>query len=161
EYHPSRTYPVLIILHATAEGAKDMLTRWRTLAARHGYVLVAPAWGPGLRTTYQYSAKEHALVLDTIRDLRRRFNIDSDRVFLYGRGEGGRMAFDVGLSHPDQFAGVMPQNAAPEYFCAPYWPNAQYLNFYVIEGDFNGSNPRLNREIFKEWIRWQYPCIYV
>src|SRR5207244_5425519 len=100
--------------------------------------------------------------------LRRRFSVDSDRVFLFGREQGGLMAYDIGLSHPDQFAGVMPQNAAPRYvkggggdFISRYWPNAQYLPFYVVEGDVNGGNPTCNRHVFKEWIRWQYPCIYV
>jgi pimeloyl-ACP methyl ester carboxylesterase len=161
EYHPGRSYPVLIVLHAAEEKANIMLARWSQLAARHGYILVAPVWGVGARSTYQYSEREHALVLDMIRDLRRRFNVDSDRIFLYGREQGGLMAYDLGLSHPDQFAGVLPQNAAPRYFAGRYWSNAQYLPFYVVDGDFNGNSPILNRTIFKEWIRWQYPCIYV
>ena len=62
-----------------------------------------------------------------IRDLRRRFNMDSDRVYLYGWEQGGLMAYDVGLSHPDQFAGVLPQNAGPNYFPLRYWLQAIYL----------------------------------
>lgn len=168
EYHPERPYPVLIVLHAGGEKANEMMARWSQLAAQKGYILVAPVWGTRLRSMYQYSEREHALVLDTIRDLRRRFNIDSDRVFLYGREQGGLMAYDVGLSHPDQFAGVLPQNASPKYlrgggidFASRYWSNAQYLPFYVVDGDFNGNSPVHNRTIFKEWIRWQYPCILV
>src|SRR5262249_48288879 len=42
-----------------------------------------------------------------------------------------------------------------------YWSNAQYLNAYVVEGDFNGSGPKANRNLFKNWIRWQYPAMYV
>src|SRR5262245_51267407 len=160
EYHPSRTYPVLIVLHAGREKATEMMGRWSDLAARNGYILVAPAWGGPRATTYDYDAREHQLVLDCLRDLRRRFSMDSDRVFRYGREQGGLMAYDVGLSHPDQFAGVLPQNGGPNYFPLRYWPNAQYLPFYVVDGDFNGSSVG-NRQMFKQWIRWQYPCIYV
>ncbi len=161
EYHANRQYPVLLTLHAGDETPLDSLKRWAALAADQGYILVAPAWRTGRGTAYQYSAAEHHLVLDCIRDLRRRFQVDSDRVFLYGRRQGGVMAYDVGLSHPDQFAGVLPQNASPKFFPLRYWSNAQYVNVYVVEGDGNGNNPRENREIFQHWIRWHYPAMYV
>ena len=47
------------------------------------------------------------MVIDTLRDLRRRFQVDSDRVFLFGWEQGADAALDIGMSHPDQFAGVL------------------------------------------------------
>src|SRR5262249_17433445 len=91
--------------------------------------------------------------------LRRRFSVDSDRVFPYGWREGGTMAYDVGLAHPDQFAGVLPQNASTKYFPERYASNAQYLPFYIVEGDMNGGGPLENRKLLAEWIRCGYPCI--
>jgi predicted esterase len=163
-YSPYRPYPVLMILHTSREKADSMLLRMRELAAHHGYLLVAPLWAKeakGLRPSYNYSAREHALVLDSLRDLRRRFNVDSDRVFLFGWEDGGTMAFDIGLAHPDQFAGVAPMNGSVAKYAETCWTNAQYLPFYVIEGDFNGSNLKGTRLLQKNWMTSHYPYLYV
>jgi pimeloyl-ACP methyl ester carboxylesterase len=161
EYHPQRDYPVLFVLHQGDEKPLDMLNRWSELAAQHGYILVAPEWGNGPNPTYSFTANEHAAVVYALRDLRRRFQVDSDRVFLFGYGQGGLMAYDVGLSHPDLFAGVLPMSAAPAFFAAKYGSNAQLLPFYVVNGDRTGTSTKDNRTLFKEWVRWNYPSLYV
>ena len=107
---------MLVVLHQSGETPEEMLKRWSNAAGENGYILVAPEWTEGLGGAYSYSDHEHAVVLDTLRDLRRRFAVDSDRVFLFGLGQGGEMAFDVGLSHPDLFAGVLPMSAGPRKF---------------------------------------------
>jgi dienelactone hydrolase len=161
EYHLGRSYPVLLVLHQGGERPLEMLRRWSDLAARHGYLLVAPEWELGLRQTYTYSAEEHAAVVDVLRDLRQRFPVDSDRVFLTGFGEGGTMAFDVGLAHPDLFAGVLPFGGRPQLFAERYWRNGQYLPFYVVDGDRNGANPRDSRRLFDQWLPRGYPSLFV
>jgi dienelactone hydrolase len=169
EYHPGRPYPVLIALHHAGEGGKDMMERWADHAAKYGYVLAAPEWGPGV-SFYSYTPEEHATVLDTLRDLRRHLNVDSDRVFLTGYGEGGNMAYDVGLAHPDLFAGVIPVNGQPRFHARTYWPNALDLPFYVVWGERMGgptedkkSNGDLvNFTVFKDdWIPGAYPAMGV
>src|SRR5204863_684995 len=134
----------LIVLHDAGEKPAAMLPRWSAQAAEHGYILVAPEWrtGPQLGGGYGYSEQEHAAVTETLRDLRRRFNVDSDRVFLFGLGQGGLMAFDVGLTHPDLFAGVIPMGASPQYFAERCWRNGQYLPFYVVTGGRVGKDTR-------------------
>jgi hypothetical protein len=82
-------------------------------------------------------------------------------VFLFGQGEGGNMAFDVGLSHPDQFAGVLPMSGQPQFFALKYWPNAQYLPFYVVDGDLHGDGAKNNRRQFDNWIPHGYPSLFV
>jgi pimeloyl-ACP methyl ester carboxylesterase len=160
EYHHQRAYPVLVVLHAADEEAKHMLQRWGDLAAQNGYILAAPEWNKE-SSAYHYSEEEHANVLDVLHDLRRHFQVDSDRVFLFGFEEGGNMAYDVGLAHPDLFAGVIPMVAWPKYFAIPYRTNAQYLPFYVVDGSFNGYHPKFNRKQFQDWVRSHYPSIYV
>ena len=163
-YHPLRSYPVALVLHSgRAEKPEEMLARCSAEAARRGFILAAPLWGDGkLKPRYQYSAAEHAVAMDTLRDLRRRVQVDSDRVFLFGWEEGGIMAFDVGLGHPDQFAGVVPMNGALSPFTRRfYWPNAQYLPFYVIEGQNLVKNAKAMQELYKEWSRPPFTCFYV
>jgi predicted esterase len=161
DYHPLRPYPVLILLHGAREKPAALVDRFTEQAAQHGFILVAPLWGSGFQATYNYTAREHALVLDCLRDVRQRFQIDSDRVFLFGWEQGAEMAYDVGLSHPDQFAGVLPMCGAPQFFAVRYWSNAQYLPFYVVEGDKHGACPKMHRFLFKDWIRNHYPSLYV
>jgi pimeloyl-ACP methyl ester carboxylesterase len=161
EYHPGRAYPVLFVLHGAGGSNEDMLKRWSLLAAHHGYLLAAPEWGSGFRQPYDYTHEEQAAVLDVLRDLRRRFQVDSDRVFLFGWGEGGNMAYDVGLSHPDLFAGVMPMAARPRYFAKAYWKNGQHLPFYVVEGDKQADSKKDNVAQFEHWVRSGFPSLYV
>jgi len=159
EYHHGRPFPVLIALHQGGEPPKAMLDRLSPFAAQNGYILVAPEWEESLDHLYGYSNAEHIKVTDALRDIRRRFNVDSDRVFLMGAGEGANMAYDVGLSHPDLFAGVMPISGQPYRFSERYWPNAQLLPFYVVIGDWAGNYTQQNREQFKKWVPLGYPAI--
>jgi hypothetical protein len=161
EYHPGRQYPVMIVLHELGERPVDLFNRWSSLAAQHGYILAAPEWQRAPGIGYTYTSEEHRAVLEVIRDLRQRFQVDSDRVFLFGQGEGGNMAFDVGLSHPDQFAGVLPMSGQPQFFALKYWPNAQYLPFYVVDGDLHGDGAKNNRRQFDNWIPHGYPSLFV
>ncbi len=161
EYRHTRAYPVLIVLHQAGESARKMLDQWSELANQHGYILVAPEWQRQDKEGYGYSTREHAVVLDMLLDLRRHYQVDSDRVFLFGYGEGATMAFDVGLSHPDLFAGVLPMGSSPQWFSKLYWPNAQYLPFYVVGGDQVGEVAVRVREQFEKWVPHGYPVMYV
>jgi hypothetical protein len=161
EYHPGRSYPVLFALHEGGRPPAEALQRWSMLAAQNGYFLVAPEWDRAGAGGYRYSQPEHAAVVDVLRDLRRRFQIDSDRVFLSGYGEGANMAFDVGLSHPDLFAGVLPTSGRTKWFATAYRFNAQYLPFYVVGGDSDGDDSKSNRGLFEQWMPKGFPAILV
>ncbi len=161
EYHHGRSYPVLFVLHEGGEKPEDMLKRWSSLATQHGYILVAPEWRAASGDSYEYTAEEHRAVLDVLRDLRQRFQVDSDRVFVFGLGEGAKMAYDVGLSHPDLFAGVLTMGGSPQYFAKAYKQNAQYLPFYVVDGEYDGDTAKANRLQFEYWIGRAYPAISV
>jgi dienelactone hydrolase len=159
EYHISRAWPVLIVLHGAAETPKQALARWNEQGARNGYIVAAPQWSNG--GGYNYTADEHNVVLDLLRDLRRKFQVDSDRVFLTGWGSGASMAFDMGMSHPDQFAGVLPICGMQGNWGDRYAVNAQYLPYYAVCGDTCADVHKENRRLFKDWIGKAFPMIYV
>lgn len=158
EYRHGRPYPLLIVCHSAGEGALAAINRWASLADDNGVIVAAPEWGKG---DYGYTSKEHQPVLEMLRDLKQRFNIDSDRVFLAGYGAGGAMCYDVGLSHPDLFAGVLPMSQAPAPIVEHYRYNGQYLPFYVVSGDRSEFVYRANYYLFKDWILRMYPMLYV
>lgn len=160
EYTHSRSYPVLVALHQSGENPSDMIDRLATQAAQQGVILVAPAWQGSV---YAYTPEEHATVTEVIRDLKRHFKVDCDRTFLLGFGEGGTMAFDVGLSHPDLFAGIIPVSAtACKQFSKSYLYNAQYLPFYVVTGTHSGvDNVKQIHQQFEKWLPEGYPALHV
>jgi pimeloyl-ACP methyl ester carboxylesterase len=161
EYHAGRSFPVVIALHPHRVKPELTLAGIAPEAGKHGYIVVAPEWTRPLEDVYGYTEEEHAAVLDVLRDLRRRFPIDSDRVFLLGLQLGGNMAWDVGMAHPDQFAGVAVMGAQPRYFAKRYWPNAQYLPFYIVDGQYAAKNNEYVRPLLDIWMPKGYPVLYV
>ena len=86
-----------------------------------------------------------------LRDARRRYAIDSDRVFVGGSLVGGDMAWDLGLAHPDLFAGVVVISGDPGKYVFRTLPaHTDRLPLYVALGDLA---PASNEVIFTTMIR--------
>ena len=119
-------------------------------ASRHGYIVIAPAWTSKGQRKYHYSAKEHAAVLYTLVDALQRFAIDTDRIFLTGHTLGGDAVWDIGLAHPDVWAGVIPIGATAKYddkspqYVSFYWQNARHVPLYFVGGAKDGARLGLN-----------------
>jgi len=149
EYDPYRRYPAVVTLHGASTTPAQQIGWWagdwtiggwrNGQASRHGYVVIAPAWSVEHQKSYRYSAQEHAAVLDCLRDACRRFAIDTDRVFLSGHSMGGDAAWDLGLAHPDLWAGVIPIVARTDKYCSRYWENASMVPFYFVCGQLDGD----------------------
>lgn len=156
EYSPQHMYPMIVALHSLERQPGWELKWWGgtekepTQAQRHGYIVIAPEYNSEGDQSYSYSPLAHYRVLQSIRDARRRFNIDSDRVFLAGHGTGADGCFDIGLAHPDVFAGVIPIAGQIDSFAKKTWRrNGSYLPWYIIGGQldrdkFERNAPTLN-----------------
>lgn len=120
-------------------------------ATRHGYIVIAPRWAREHQRKYEYTAREHAAVLRSLRDAQKRFSIDTDRVFLSGHSMGGDAAWDIGLAHPDLWAGVMPIVATADKYVTRYWENGKYVSFYFVCGEKDGNKLALNAT---DWDRY-------
>jgi len=154
EYDPFRRYPTIVSLHGEGTtpamqvewwaGAPDDKGRRFGQASRLGYIVIAPRWAKPGQRDYGYSAVEHTAVLNSLRDACRRFAIDTDRVYLSGHSIGGDAAWDIGLAHPDLWAGVVPVVGRSAKFCNHYYENARYLPFYVVQGEFDGDKVLTN-----------------
>lgn len=150
EYDPYRRYPCVMTLHASGTDPLKQIEWWAGgyspaenlrlgQATRRGYIVIAPYWMRPHQAAYEYSAREHAAVLMTLRDACRRFSIDTDRVFLTGHSMGGDAAWDLGLAHPDLWAGVIPIVASAGKYVSRYWENASLVPWYFIFGELDGS----------------------
>jgi hypothetical protein len=161
EFTHARSYPVVFVLCHGTETPKDALTRCSAQGLHHGCILVAPNWSGALNQKYQYTTEEHALVLNVLREMRRRYPVDSDRVFLLGFGEGANMAYDVGLSHPDLFAGVLCVSGGIKPFVRAYQHNAQILPFYIVHGSHAGEYTKQNMQLAERMVTDNYPVLQV
>ncbi len=150
EYDPFRRYPAVVTLNGLGSTPMKQIDWWAGAysekqkmrlgqATRHGYIVIAPIWMNKHQRKYEYSAREHAAVLYSLRDAFRRFSIDTDRVFLSGHSIGGDAVWDVGLAHPDLWAGVVPITAVADRFVSRYADNARYVSFYFVAGEFDGG----------------------
>ncbi len=162
-YDPYRKYPAVVTLHGSGTTAEQQIDWWAGShsenakirlgqASRHGYIVIAPMWAEEHQYEYNYSAVEHASVLFSLRHALRHFSIDTDRVFLSGHSMGGDAAWDIGLAHPDLWAGVIPIVAKADKYVARYWENAKNVPFYFVCGQLDGNKRELNSRDFDRYL---------
>jgi phospholipase/carboxylesterase len=80
---------------------------------------------------------------NAIRQTRRTLHVHSERIFLVGIGEGAAVAYRLGLSYPERFAGVVAING---YIPGGFRPLARLkacrdLNILVVHGEWNARVP--------------------
>ncbi|QVL34417.1 hypothetical protein KIH39_11070 [Telmatocola sphagniphila] len=175
EYHFARRTPLLILLPDGNEKPEDLIKKFGNLPARYGYIVAVPVWNGGIRATYTFTDDERGVVPALISHLERFLQIDSDRVFLFGCNEAGNMAYDVGLSHPDLFAGVTAmcpfpsarvfaaKSASPsKLVLREYWQNVQQLPLYLILADRVGDDTAKTIQMtLKNWMNKGFPVLAV
>jgi dienelactone hydrolase len=150
EYHPSRSYPAVVALH-DGKGPKAATDWLAAEAARRGYIVIAPEYNvPGMGTAYHYTSAEHAAVELSLRDARKRYSIDSDRVYLAGQLEGGNMAWDFGLAHPDVFAGVVVISGFPAKYVCAYKQQTDDVPMYIALGEMA---PVAREIVFDQYVK--------
>jgi hypothetical protein len=162
EYHPLRSYPAFVVLHGN-ETPLQALAWLAPEAMRRGYILLAPEYNlRNERRDYRFTPSEHAGVTLAIRDAKRRFAIDSNRVFLVGQMLGGQMAWDYGLAHPDLFAGVAPISGLPAKYVWVTRAHAALVPLYIALGDLAPTESDLIfGQLAKPLIVKNYDVMYV
>ncbi len=171
EYDPLRRYPAVVTLHASWSTPLNQIAWWAGMpgpdgvrqgqAARHGTIVIAPAWAREHQTAYEYSAKEHAAVLVSLRAALRSFSIDTDKVFLSGHSGGGDAAWDIALAHPDLWAGLVAIVPSAGRFVTHYWPNASTLPVYIVGGELDRLRLQQNAIDLDRYFSKGYDTTYV
>lgn len=158
EYSPHHSYPVVITLWPIERGGDGITPQWSLRwwggnaneplqAQRHGYIVIAPEYVPNDTRSYAPNALSHFAVLQSLRDARKRFNINSDRVYLSGHGAGGDAAFDIGLAHPDEFAGVIPITGVVPKLTKHLDKNAKLTSLYIVTGELDRNSFEANARL--------------
>ena len=170
EYSPHHSYPLLIGLRSRGRTNDELLRWWGGQldkpgpAMKRGYIVIAPEYTDEKQAEYTYSATTHQIVIDSLRDARRRFSVDADRVFLAGHGMGADAAFDLGMSHPDEFAGVIPIGGSCLHYPNVTFENGRYTAWHVVGRGFNGeqrdnSNDAVFDNIFKRGAQFDFMLV--
>jgi phospholipase/carboxylesterase len=84
-------------------------------------------------------------VFNAIRQTRRALHVHSERIFLFGIGEGAAVAYRIGLSYPERFAGIVAING---YIPGGFRPLGRLkacrdlgLGILVVHGEWNARIP--------------------
>lgn len=88
-------------------------------------------------------------VLDVLDDVKRRFRIDEDRVYLTGLSMGGGGTLWLGLSRPDVWAAIAPVCPAPPAGTQERAPNALNIPVRVFHG---AADPVVSPEGVRAWV---------
>ena len=171
EYDARRRYPTIITLHGSGTTPLQQIDWWAGIktkngrregqGGRHGVIVISPEWSEKTQLEYRYSAKEHSLILAVLRDASRQFSIDSNRVFLSGHSMGGDAAWDIGLSHPDLWAGIIVLSGKAGRFVHHYHPNARTLPFYVVCGGLDHTTFTANEMDLDRYLKKGFDLTYV
>lgn len=121
-YDPGKKWPLIIALHGHGAKPESMLRGTVQTLGDHSdeYIIVAPdrlgamqsdsgderTYNGAISFTFPHGVvAQPRLLLDA---LRRKYRIDSDRVYLMGFSLGGHNTWMAGVMHNDCFAGIMP-----------------------------------------------------
>ncbi|MBQ2683745.1 MAG: hypothetical protein IJH68_10935 [Thermoguttaceae bacterium] len=169
EYDPNRKYPLVVTLHGENTTPAQQLDWWAGMrknddsharlgqAGRFGYIVLAPEWASGDERVWDYSPKQSAAVLYSLRDALQRFSIDTDRIFLSGHSAGGTGTWDLGIAHPDLWAGIIP--ICGEAVKYPHYlrKNAEFVPIYGVGGELDGGKLARSKTLLDEGMSRAFP----
>jgi hypothetical protein len=105
---------------------------------------------PFARGTMGYQGIAEQDVYDVLADVKRRYPVDDDRVYLTGASMGGGGALWLGLTRPDLWAAVVPVCPDPFPGTTELAPNALNLPMRFAHGELD---PLVPAEVSRQWQR--------
>ena len=115
EYIPDRTWPLVITLQGTPgfDGPGAQIREWKALAEEKGFIVVAPPLRsvqgilPVIKSLWLKDLeRDDQTILDCLRYMQAKYNIDPDGVLLTGFSAGGYPMYYTGLRHPELFSAL-------------------------------------------------------
>ena len=160
---PGHRIPVIVSLHAEESNHIVELKRVFGIPPRYGetglHALTTLGVLPSVdflvacplaRGTMGYQGIAEQDVYDMLADVKRRYPVDEERIYLTGSSMGGGGALWLGLTRPDIWAAVAP--LCPDVFpgTAELAPNALNLPMRLFHGD---QDPAVPVDASRQWQR--------
>jgi len=158
-FDESRSYPLVVFLHGAWSNHRLGLRRLFGVGNSQGYDFIKPgsvpyendveatrywppftpvdyiAAAPYARGTAGYQGIPEMDVYEMIDDLKSRFLIDEERIYLTGLSMGGGGTLWLGLTRPDLWAAIAPVCPAPPEGTTELAGNASNLPVHLFIGD--------------------------
>ena len=166
EYNRAHTYPLLVALHDSGKTPEYEARWWAGDAEREGqgqrrgFITIAPSYTKPNQRGHEYDQAAHQAVLGAIRHAMRTCRVDANRVVLVGHGMGGDACFDIGMAHPDLFAGVAPICGKSTNYCKFYYSNGLDMSWYVVDGQLDLERVSENQRDLNRYFHKGIDIIY-
>lgn len=148
QYETGRRYPLVIWLHggvngAPAEAASSAIEMWQQALGEkwsNEVMVLAPACIAQDTTddAFWWRDKGQRNVLHILREVKQRFNVDDNKVFITGMSDGGSGSFGFAGRRPDSFAGYFPLVGHPLVPASDgtrmFWENFKGAKIYAVSG---------------------------
>lgn len=163
EFDEQKTYPLIVALHGLYSNPRQILgypglTRG---ADKYGYILVAPM---GYNTRGWYGSRgqgggrggdpenlgelSEKDVMNVLGLVRKQFQIDENRIYLYGHSMGGGGSLHLAMTYPEIWAGIAPMAPAAGRNTARL-ERAKHIPAFVVQGDKDRLVPVTNT---RRWV---------
>jgi predicted peptidase len=112
DYSWDRPWPMIVFLNGSGECGEDG-QKQLTVGLMQAVMKDAAAWPfivvcPQKPNARQQWIEFDDLVMATIAETQKQFNIDQERIYLTGLSQGGAGTWAIGAQHADQFAALAP-----------------------------------------------------
>src|SRR6516164_3938402 len=128
-YEPKYAYPLLVFFHGHG-GNEEQILRLAPRLSRRNFICIGLRGPEVLGTrkdgrlgyTWRLDGSADSLLEDyllrAVEHTRRSYHVHSERIYLAGFCEGATLAYRLGLSFPERFAGVLSLNGTmPRHGC--------------------------------------------
>jgi pimeloyl-ACP methyl ester carboxylesterase len=162
-YSESKKYPLVIMLHGAGSNHRLALRRVFGKSNANGETDVEasryfPEWkdveyivaSPYARGTAGYQGIPEKDVYDVLNDVKKRFSVDEDRIYLTGLSMGGGGTLWIGLTRPDLWAALAPVCPAPPAGTEQYTSNALNIPMHFYHGDQDRAVPV---SVSRDWVK--------
>lgn len=149
-YDPGRPHPLLVAMHGFGGEPQNFSKAFAKACGGRGYILCCPYapvvmgkaafhWGDG-----EQDGLAEKRILESVKLMRSRHNIDTSRIILAGFSQGGYMAFLLGLKHPGLFRGAIPIAGRYDTLLNRHLEKAsgEGIKYYILIGELEPENRR-------------------
>ncbi len=163
DYDPGQSYPVEFALHGGVGRPKPAAGEnfWeRTISrlnAENRFMVIPLSW----QEAYWWADSQADNLTAILKELKGRFNIDENRVFLSGVSDGGTGAYFFAFKQPSEWAAFLPYIGHPGVLRNPnsgggyrlYFENLANKPLYIVNGENDRLYPAASLASFMEILK--------
>ncbi|MBI4618381.1 MAG: dienelactone hydrolase family protein [Planctomycetes bacterium] len=140
-YDPERAAPLVLSLHGQGGNGGWAVDLLDEEAERRGYLVAGPSADPSKGLGFSSYGVE--LVIAVLADMKAKYHVDPDRVYLDGVSMGGHATFALAGLCADRFAAMVSRcGAATTFFGLGYSAESQlHVPAYLLAGEKDGMVP--------------------